>query len=326
MQRTIHRILVMAGIVAAGSAHAASGKLVLYTSQLEPDAKQTVDAFKAINPGVEVSWTRSGTTEIMSRLKAEFAAGAPQADLLLIADAVTMEGLKAEKRLLAFREAPVQGYRPGTHDPDFQYFGTKLITTGIAYNKAAPFVPTSWADLARPEAKGLVSMPSPLYSGAAAIHMAVLQDVPTLGLKYYQALKANGAVAAKGNGAVLTAVAGGEKPFGMLVDYLAIREQLKGAPIGFVFPAEGVSAVSEPVAILNTTKNPEAAKAFIAFLLSPEGQALASRQGFLPALPETAPPPGFPAPASIKILPLDGAKALRDDDRNKAAFADLFGG
>jgi ABC-type Fe3+ transport system substrate-binding protein len=36
---------------------------------------------------------------------------------------------------------------------------------------------------------------------------------------------------------------------------------------------------SEPVVILKSTRNPEAARAFADFILSPDGQALASRQG-----------------------------------------------
>lgn len=307
-------------------AQAASGKLVLYTSQLEPDAKQTVEAFEAKNPDVHVEWIRSGTTEIMNKLRAEITAGAPQPDLLLIADAVTMESLKAEGRLMPYADAPVAGYRPGTHDADKTWFGTKLITTGIVYNTAAAMKPTSWLDLLKPEAKGTTVMPSPLYSGAAAIHMAAIEAQPTLGKAYYEKLKDNGVTAAKGNGGILKSVAGGEKLYGMVVDYLPIRAAAKGAPVAFVFPKEGVSAVTEPVAILKTAKNPEAAKAFVAFLLSKEGQELASRQGFLPALPGVKPPEGFPDPSTITLMSYDPAKALKDDETNKKAFADLFGG
>ena len=52
--------------------------LVLYTSQPDADAAETVDAFKAANPGVEVEIFRSGTSDLMTKLAAEFAAGSPQ--------------------------------------------------------------------------------------------------------------------------------------------------------------------------------------------------------------------------------------------------------
>ena len=90
----------------AEPALAASGTLVLYTSQLDADAQKTVDAFEHTNPGVKVQWVRGGTTEILNRLRAEFAAGAPKPDVLLIADAVSMEGLKAEGRRMTDPAAP----------------------------------------------------------------------------------------------------------------------------------------------------------------------------------------------------------------------------
>jgi iron(III) transport system substrate-binding protein len=169
-------------------------------------------------------------------------------------------------------------------------------------------------------------MPSPLYSGAAAIHMAALLAQPALGLPYYEALARNGAIAVRGNGAVATAVAGGQKLYGVLVDFMALNAKAKGSPVDFVFPAEGVTAVTEPVAILRTARNPDAARAFVDYLLSREGQALAVRQGYLPARKDVAPPPGFPRVDSVRILPVDIPAYLAGDEANKKRFADLFGG
>lgn len=134
-----------------------------------------------------------------------------------------------------------------------------------------------------------------MTSGAAAIHMATLTGDPGLGWDFYRGLAALGTNPTGGNGGTCKAVAGGEKLYGFVVDFLPIRNKLKGAPVGFVFPVEGVSAVTEPVAILSTAQNPEAAKAFVDFLLSPEGQQLAADQGY----PRTKPhfmPAGNPAP------------------------------
>lgn len=304
---------------------AADGSLVLYTSQPNTDAQQTIDGFMARHPEVQASFVRDGTTKIMAKLRAEIAAGAPQADVLLIADSVTMEGLKAEGLLLAHPEADVSAYPPGVHDPSKSWFSTKLITTGIVYNTAAPFRPSSWLDLVRPEAKGLVAMPSPLTSGAALIHTATLVENLEPGWGYYQQLAASDARAEGGNGDVLKAVAGGERLYGMIVDFMPIREKAKGAPVDFVFPAEGVSAIGEPVAILKTSRNPAAAKAFVDFLLSKDGQELALKQGYVPAHPEIALPAGFPDRKSMKIMAFDAAKALADTDANKKRFAEIFG-
>lgn len=303
-----------------------SGKLVLYTSQPNEDAQQTVDAFTALHPGVEVEWFRDGTTQVMAKLAAEFEAGAPQPDVLLIADSVTMEGLKAEDRLMAYPEADTSAYADGVMDPDGFWFSTKLITTGIVYNTSAEMVPSSWADLTKPEAQGNIVLPSPLTSGAATIHMVSIAGVPGLGWDYYQALAEQGAIAQGGNGGVYQAVAGGEKLYGFVVDFLAIRGSNDGAPVAFVFPQEGVSAVTEPVAILSTAQNPDAAKAFVDFLISVEGQEMAAAQGYLPAHPDVTPPAGFPPLSEITIMDFDPAAALTDDAANKLRFTEMFGG
>ncbi|WP_181704889.1 ABC transporter substrate-binding protein [Chthonobacter rhizosphaerae] len=320
-------IAAVAAMTFAGTALAdVSGKLVLYTSQPNEDAQKTADAFMAANPGVTVEWVRDGTPKIMAKFRAELAAGAPQADLLLIADSVTMEGLKAEGLLMAYPEADTSAYEPGIMDADKAWFATKLITTGIVHNTAAPVKPASYKDLLAPEVTAAFMMPSPLASGAATIHMVAVTGVPDLGWSFYETLAKQGALAEGANGGVFKAVAGGEKLYGFLVDFLAIREKAKGAPIEFVFPTEGVSAVSEPVAILANTKNPDAAKAFVDFLISEEGQKVAAEMGYLPAHPAVAPPAGFPDRAAIKVLPFDPAKALAAEAENKARFTEMFGG
>lgn len=324
LKRTFATTVVALSLL-AGPVAAQEGKLVLYTSQPNTDAQQTIDAFKLKAPKVDVTFVRDGTTRLMAKLRAEMTAGAAQADVLLIADSVTIESLKREGLLLAHEKADVAAYPAGLHDAGKTWFATKLITTGIVYNSKAPFKPTRWADLLRPEAKGQVTMPSPLVSGAALIHAATLVGVLPGGWEYYRGLKANGAIAAGANGPVLQAVAGGEKMYGVIVDFMPIREKAKGAPVEFVFPTEGVSSISEPVAILKATKNPEAAKAFVDFLLSREGQELALKQGYIAAHPAVAMPTGFPSRETITVMAFDAAKALAEEEANKKTFTDIFG-
>lgn len=301
------------------------GTLVLYTSQLEPDAAGTAQAFERLHPGVKVEWIRGGTGQIMTRLRAEIAAGNPRPDVLLVADSLTFEGLKAEGRLRALPEAKT-GTVPAEHlDKDRTYFGTKLITTGIMHHIRAPFVPKRWEDLLDARARNQVAMPSPAVSGAAAIHVLATVQQPSLGWAYLERLVANGVQARGGNGPVMQAVAGAERAFGIVIDYLPIREAAKGAPVRFVFPEDGVSAITEPAGVLSTARNVPAAIAFVEFLLSRQGQELASAQGFLPADRAVAPPAGFPDPRTIKVMPFDAARAVREQQETLRRFAQLTG-
>ncbi|PZW51136.1 iron(III) transport system substrate-binding protein [Humitalea rosea] len=329
MPPILRRILLAALLLPAAEAAAqpapVSGPLVLYTSQLEPDAAQTAEAFRRRHPAVQVEWIRGGTNQIMPRLRAEIAAGSPRPDVLLLADSLTFETLKADGRLRASPEVDRAGTPADRHDPDGTYFGTKLITTGIVANLRAPFFPRVWADLLDPRARNMTAMPSPAVSGAAAIHVLSLVQAPGLGWEYLTKLAQTGLQPRGGNGAVMQAVASGERAFGIIIDYLPIREAARGAPVRFIFPEDGVSAITEPAAILATAHNPRAAIAFLSFLLSREGQELASRQGFLPADPTVAPPEGFPDPATIRILPLDARRALAESEETLRRFGALVG-
>ena len=321
-RRTLLLLPILAGLAAA-PAHAATGELVLYTSQPDDIAAQTVAAFNAVNPSVHVQIFRSGTTEIMSKLAAETLAGAPRPDVLLIADAMSMESLKRDGRLMAYPQADVSAFPAAAYDPDHTYFGTKLITTGIIVNNHAPTKPTSWADLLK--LQGVV-LPSPLYSGAAMINVGAITQDPALGDAWLKQLAAAKAVAVQGNGAVLTSVAGGQNMVGIVVDFMALNAARKGSPVSFVFPTEGVTAVTEPMAIVKTAHNPDAARAFIDFLLSKDGQTLTSHQGFLPARMDVTPPPGYPPVADIKIMRQDIPRIMNDSTQIKQNFSDLFGG
>lgn len=315
-------VLAVAGFAGAASAE----KLVLYTSQPDKDAAATVGAFQAANPGVEVEVFRSGTSDLLSKLAAEFAAGSPQPDVLLIADAVSMEGLKADDRLMAYPEANTEGFDPSAIDPERYYFGSKLITTGIAYNTAASEKPAHWSDLAGPAYKDLVVMPSPLYSGAAAYMLSVFADRDDLGWDYFENMQANGLTAVRGNGAVLKSVATGENAYGILVDFLAMNAKKDGSPIEFVFPDEGVTAVTEPVAIMSTAKNVDDAKKFVDFILSDDGQKLALSQGYLPAKASVGRPDWLPEGVTVKVMEGDVGAIVPKIDDNKKRFSTLFGG
>jgi iron(III) transport system substrate-binding protein len=304
-----------------------SGQLVLYTSQPDKDMKGTITEFNKKHPNVLVEVFRSGTTEVLNKLRTEFSAGAPQPDLVLLADAVSMEALKKDGRLAALKNADVSGIPPQFYDQGRYYIGTKVITSGLVINTKAKFKPSSWKDLLNPELKNQIAMPSPLYSGAAAISLGAWLDNPALGgWNYVEGLKNNGAVAVRGNGAVLQQVASGEKSVGILVDFMALNAKAKGSPVEFVIPKEGLTFVTEPVAMLKTAKNVPAAEAFVNFLLSQEGQAFSTTLGYVPILNGVKAPDGYPPAEQMEFMPLNTGKILEGIEPNKKRFGDIFGG
>jgi iron(III) transport system substrate-binding protein len=312
-------------LLGASASHAET-TLMLYTSQSPETAQQTVDAFMAKHPDIKVEWTRNGTSQLMNIMTAEREAGGIKADVLLIADSINLGMLKRDNVLLPWPEAPVKGIDPQLYDKDFAFFGTKLSTTGIVYNTANAKPVEGYADLFKDENAGNIAAPSPLYSGAALVHMhSVLQD-EKLGWSYYERLAALDIIPEGGNGPVLKAVASGQMKYGINIDADVLRAKRAGSPVEFIYPAEGASYIAEPIAIVNGTKKVEAAQAFVAFVLSKEGQELAVSQGYIPVLEGVAAPEGLPPLSEIKLMPLNPDAAVAADEVERAKFIDIFGG
>ena len=238
-----------------------------------------------------------------------------------------MTQLKNDGRLLSYLDAPVGKLPPALVDPDKTFFGTKLITTGIVINtRLVKALPKSWKDLLAREAASKTILPHPLYSGAAVIHIGTMVQQPEFGWSYFETLARNGAIAGKGNGAVIEAVARGEKAYGIIIEYMAFNAKNKGSPVDFVFPTEGVTAITQPVAILKSSRNIDAAKAFLAWQLSEEAQRQSVSQGYFPIFADVPPPKGYPAVDTLKIMTGDFKAMLANDEENKKKFTELFGG
>jgi iron(III) transport system substrate-binding protein len=318
---------IVTGAIVTGAMAQPSGRLTIYTSQPSGQMAKVVEAFNKVHPKVQISLYRSGTTEVLNRLQAEFTAGRPQADVVLVADAVATTQLKNDGRLLTYDKAPAGKIPAALIDPDKTFFGTKLITTGIVYNtKLVTAPPTSWHELLAPDVAAKTIMAHPLYSGAAVIHVGTFAQQKEFGWPYFEKLARGGAIAAKGNGAVIEAVARGEKAYGVIIEYMAFGAQWKGSPVGFVFPREGVTAITQPVAILKTARNIEAARAFVDWQLSEDAQHQSVSQGYFPIFDGVAPPKGYPPVSSLRIISGDLRDILAHDEDNKKRFTDLFGG
>jgi len=149
----------------------------------------------------------------------------------------------------------------------------KVRQMGIPY-------PLKWADLARPEYA--VVMPPPVVGLADAIYSTsntrmfeiIVQTYGWVeGWKILTLLGAN-SVVYTGSGDVREGVIRGDIAVGLTIDFYGYSAQLENPSTRYVLPADGTAINGDPIALLVSSKNPEAAQAFIAWVLSPEGQTV----------------------------------------------------
>ena len=301
-----------------------AGKVTLYTSAVQTDADGLKAAFNKKYPNVAVTIYRDGTEKVIAKLRAEQDAKSVVADVLLIADAPTMENLKADKFLQPYKSPLASAFDKQFVDAEGYYTGTKIINSGIAVNTTANLPkPAMWTDLVKPAYKGKLVSPSPQYSGAAALNYTVFLNTTAYSATFVKGLQTNGMTVVQANGDALNKIISGESPVGIVTDNGVRAAKAKGSPIEMIYPTDGAIPVTEPIAVVAGTKNLDAAKAFVDFVLSPDGQALIVTQNYIPLLPGVAPPAGVPA--NLKEFPVDAVAVAKQLPDAKKQFTDIFG-
>lgn len=303
------------------------GQFTLYTSQPEQDIAQLVSAFNEDYPNIDVEIFRSGTEEVISKVMAEKQTGNILADALLVSDSFTFDGLAEEDLLQAYESPELENIPTEYVDDANLYTGTKVIVTGIAVNtdisEAAGI--TGFESMTDPTYADQTMIPSPLYSGAASLNLSIITQNEELGWEWYESLKDNGVFVGQGNGTVRDALLNGQEGVGMLVDYMANRARMDGAPIEFIYPEEGSLYVTEPIGIINGAENAEMAQHFVDFILSEEGQNVTSEMGYTPVREGVEAPEGLRGVADIEPMEFDAEQVMETRDADKERFAEIFG-
>ena len=188
------------------------------------------------------------------------------------------EGVTAAYKPAAWNEIP-----DGLKDPEGHWFTIHSGTLGFMVNvdalKGKP-VPRSWADLLKPEYKGLVGYLDPAsafvgYVGAVAVNAARGGSLDNFGpgIEWFKALKKNEPIVPKQTS--YARVLSGEIAILLDYDFNAYRAKHKDkANVEFVIPAEGTVVV--PYVMSAVARGPNAANGQKAldFVLSDAGQAI----------------------------------------------------
>jgi len=178
-------------------------------------------------------------------------------------------------------------------DPKGFWVGTVLEPYGLVYQpkvlqRLGVPVPKDWDDLLHPKLKGHVAQCAPTRSSSShATYEVILQrDGDAKGWEWLRRLGGNTGIFTARSRDVPSVVAKGEFAAGFAVpSYMAFEDRLAGFDIKFVAP-KTAWITPEPISILAGAPHPKAAKAFIEFMLSEQGQRVAMERGVFPITPK----------------------------------------
>lgn len=264
----------------------AEGELNLYSVQSGADLKRSDPEFQQMYPFLKMNRFRSEGEKLGAKLIEEARAGQYVADILdvdqNVTNAVSREGLLLEYDPPERRTFDAQMKRP-------TFTAYRIQLKPIAYNtRLVPKdqAPKGYEDLLDPKWRGKIVMESDEVSVFGATIQLWGQDKA---VEYWKKLTANGLQFRSGQSNIIQLLAAGEFPVAVAANLHSIeQERPKGAPMDWVNtrPMFGnFGAVSIP----KRAPHPNAAKLWVRYILSKNGQEAVAETGRVPANPAIKP-------------------------------------
>lgn len=278
LQRLTHAAVLALGLAAGGTAMAQTA--ICYNCPPEwADWGTQLKAIKA-KTGITVPPDNKNSGQSLAQLIAEKAN--PVADVTYLGVTFAIQAQK-DAVVSTYKPAAWNDIPEGLKDPQGHWFTIHSGTLGFMVNvdalKGKP-VPRSWADLLKPEYKGLIGYLDPAsafvgYVGAVAVNQARggTLDNFTPGIDYFKALQKNEPIVPKQTS--YARMLSGEIAILLDYDFNAYRAKYKDkANVEFVIPAEGTIVVPYVMSLVAKAPHADNGKKVLDFVLSDEGQAI----------------------------------------------------
>ncbi len=247
-----------------------------------------IDGFKAKYPEITVNELNpdAGSADEVEAIKANKDNAGPQAPDVIDVGLAYGPSSKAEGLVQPYKVATWDEIPDNIKDADGYWYGDYYGVMSFLVNKdLVANTPADWADLQKPEYAGQVALagdPRASNQAILAVHAAGLgsgaaagEAAGIAGLDFFAALnKAGNFVPVIGKSGTL---AQGATPIVVMWDYnaLAAKDTLAGnPPVEVVVPATGIQAGVYVQAISAFAPHPNAAKLWMEYLYSDEGQLL----------------------------------------------------
>ena len=299
------------------------GRLVLYMGMDADEANLYAKEFTQRYPSIKSEIFRASGEKVQTRFLVEHRANVHNADIFQTS-IVQVYQLKNSGLLSKYVSNESRTYADGFKDAQGYWTAFYLIPYVIGYNtRLVPpkDVPTSYEDLLHPKWKGDVGLEAEEYQWYYHLLQIMGQEK---GTDYMRKLARQNLQMRKGHTLLADLVAAGEIKLAVVV-YANRVERMKssGAPIDWVRFKGPTITVINAISIPEKAPHPNAAKLFVDFVLSRDGQNLLRGLRRIPARPDVLPDP----PGLTKGLHLYAARPegmIENYNATVAGFDEIF--
>lgn len=280
--------------------------VVFYQAATDSEWQRVWIAFSQAFPGIRVTYMHVSPQGVTERLDIEKATGAHYADI--VSQPVNVIQAIADKGYLqAYSPPTASGLPERFRDPQARVHYAYSKVFGLAYNSrrtAAAEAPRTLDQLLSPGLKNQFEYVSP-GGGAGTTDVAIvtLRERGLLSREQLQALRDLGR-SGGGPESSITALAQGRIAYNAWA-YLAplARQRQQGAPVDIRFDPELSLLVPFGQGVVKAPAHPHAARLLLAWLLTPDAQALLAKEAFaLGTMPGAPSPAGFPTDPELRRL------------------------
>jgi iron(III) transport system substrate-binding protein len=264
------------------------GKLVAYVSMLTENATALLAEFKKKYPFIDTSLYRANTQKLLPKIQLEARTQQHQADVISATFTIWNE-LTRGKLIMKYDSPERSRFPADLKDADGYWNILHLGVQGMAYNtKMVPpdIAPKSYEDLLHPRWRPKQIAMDYRDSSWMAVMLEIMGEAE--GIAFMKKLAAKDLYMRENNNLLTQLLAAGEFPV-LANTYLETfaKIQKAGAPIEWVAGRNPIPASTHLLGIYAHARHPNAAKLFVDFLLSREGQSLTANViGTYPANPD----------------------------------------
>lgn len=292
------------------------GEVVLYSPAPEAGTAKIMEEFNKLFPKIKTSYVRLQSGALYARLMAERQAGSYLADILHISDQTLVADFQSKDGFSPYASPQLSNYAAEyKSDPEGLWTWGGVIMAGFAYNPnvmKAEDTPKTWAEIINPLWDNSVSVKSS-NSGLQFLTWELIGRANG-GDAFWEKFGELKPKAFDSYVQQFDRIVNGDDKLAVTAQYSGyLFYHQKGAPIEFIAPTDGLPAGPEVWGVTTQAPNPEAARLFLDWFLSPLGQKVQADYVFLHS-PRTdvAPPPGGLPIGELKLLFLKEAPELMD--------------